>query len=120
MHKTNPAPLNIMMVDFGRRLEAYRIARQLKQAELAQQAGISRVTLGKLEAGSGGTLDSLLRVLRALGLEDRLLQLFPDPGPSPLDPMAGSGKRRQRVRHPADNAAAADTPWQWGDENGEG
>lgn len=108
------APLVTLLTDLGRRLEAYRISRNLKQAELAQLAGISRSTLARLEAGQGGTIDSLVRVMRALNLGDRLLALLPDATLSPLDPRSASAKPRRRVRH--SGKKAADGRWTWGDE----
>lgn len=114
MHSAHQPPLHTRMRDLGRRIETYRISRRIKQEELADLAGLSRVTLGKLEAGKGATLDSLLRVLRALGLDDRILNLVPDAGISPLDPMAAQGQARQRVRDTGPKATTE--PWQWGDE----
>src|SRR3546814_21058395 len=71
-------PLSVLLSDLGKQFEAYRISRNLKQAELAEMAGISRSTLARLEAGNGGTIDSLARILRALEIEDRLLHIMPD------------------------------------------
>src|SRR3546814_4798720 len=59
-------PLSVLLSDLGKQIEAYRISRNLKQAELAEMAGISRSTLARLEAGNGGTIDSLARIMRAL------------------------------------------------------
>jgi transcriptional regulator with XRE-family HTH domain len=99
----------------GQQVEAYRLSRDLKQADLAKRAGISRSTLIRLEAGKGGTVETLVRVLRALEIDDRLADLLPDAALSPLDPMSETGQRRQRVRdHKTDSA-----PWSWGDEPGQ-
>lgn len=116
MHNPNPqiVPLSILAQALGQRLERYRIARNLKQEDLAAQAGLSRMTIGKLEAGGGATLDTLLRVLRALGLEDRLLALIPDAEISPLDPRAGQNRPRRRVRRKG--TEEEDGPWTWGDD----
>ena len=35
-------PLSVLLSDLGKQIEAYRISRNLKQAELAEMAGISR------------------------------------------------------------------------------
>src|SRR3546814_16716587 len=86
----------------------------LKQAELAEMAGISRSTLARLEAGNGGTIDSLARIMRALEIEDRLLDVMPDAKLSPLDPRSDTGKARQRVRK--SSAGEAGEEWRWGEE----
>lgn len=108
-------PITRIVEDLGIRLEAYRISRGIKQTDLAAGAGISRSTLMRLEAGSGGTIDSLVRVLRALDLGDRLLDLIPDAALSPLDPMSETGQRRLRVR----DRKADTAPWSWDDEPGQ-
>src|SRR3546814_3833271 len=86
----------------------------LKQSELAEMAGISRSTLARLEAGNGGTIDSLARIMRALEIEDRLLEVMPDAKLSPLDPRSDTGKARQRVRKSSEGEAGEE--WSWGEE----
>ena len=110
----NLRPLSALLSDLGQQIEAYRISRNLKQAELAEMAGISRSTLARLEAGKGGTMDSFARIMRALGIEDRLLNLVPDAKLSPLDPRSATGKARQRVRKPSKERSTE--VWNWGDE----
>ncbi|MDQ1514177.1 MAG: HTH-type transcriptional regulator / antitoxin HipB [Actinomycetota bacterium] len=54
--------------DFGRAVAEIRRGRQMTQAELAAQGGLSRAWLAKLETGRSATvLDHLLRLLRRLG-----------------------------------------------------
>lgn len=108
-------PIDRIVETLGIRLEAYRISRGIKQADLAAKAGISRSTLMRLEAGSSGTIDSLVRVLQALELTDRLVDLIPDAALSPLDPMSETGQRRLRVR----DRKADPAPWSWDDEPGQ-
>lgn len=115
-HKFEPTQsIDLVVEDLGIRLEAYRISRGIKQADLAARAGISRSTLMRLEAGTGGTIDSLVRVLQALDLTDRLSDLVPDAALSPLDPMSETGQRRLRVR----DRKADSAPWSWDDEPGQ-
>lgn len=106
------APIAAVIGALGQRIERYRLSRNIRQADLAWQAGVSRVTLGKLERGEGGTLQTLARVLRALDIEERLPDLVPDATLSPLDPRSATGRPRQRVRQPA---PVPDAPWAWGD-----
>ncbi len=117
MHRNLSAPelpLAALLADLGRRLEAYRISRNIKQADLAELAGIGRSTLARMEAGKGGTIDSLARVMRALGLSERLLEIVPDARVSPLDPRSETGKARKRVRHAVQRSP--DSEWTWGEE----
>lgn len=110
----NEKPLIVLLADLGRQLEAYRISRNLQQIELADLAGIGRSTLARIEAGKGGTIDSLARVLRALGLEERLIQIVPDAQISPLDKRSETGKARKRVRKK--EKANPIGEWHWDDE----
>lgn len=107
-------PLSVLLSDLGQQLESYRISRNLKQAELAELAGISRSTLSRLEAGNGGTIDSLARIMRALDIDERLLDIVPDAKLSPLDPLSDTGRARQRVRKSSTSEPSED--WSWGDE----
>lgn len=106
-------PIEALLGQIGARIERYRIARHIKQEDLAAQAGISSRTLRRLEASGNGTLDTVARVLRALDMDERLLTLVPDATLSPLDPRSARKQPRQRVR---DSAKAPEQPWQWGDE----
>ena len=103
----------------GARISGYRIARNLKQAELASAAGIDRTTLLRLEKGIG-TIDTLARVLIALNVQERLLEVVPDTTLNPLDPMAAKGKQRSRVRNSRSSQTNQDSDdedrWTWGDD----
>lgn len=53
------------LYEIGHKIKALRKEKKITQEQLAQQAGISRVTLGKIERGEFGsvsikTLDTLL------------------------------------------------------------
>lgn len=98
----------------GQRLARRRVDLQLTQAQLAEQAGLSKRTVERMEAGATTQLSSLVRVLRVLGWTERLEQLAPQPEPRPMELLRLKGKQRQRasgqVREPAAN-------WQWGDDD---
>ena len=113
-------PIQRMMSDeallheLGHRIARLRLERNLSQAQLAEQAGISKRTLERLEAGVAATQLSLfLRVLRQLDLLERLELLLPEPQPSPLalleQQQQATRKRasRRRIAKPA-------TSWSWG------
>ena len=110
----NAVPLSHFLKALGERLTAYRISRDLKQSDLAEKAGINRTTLSRLETGRG-TLDTFVRVLRALELEDRLESLIPEATVSPLSPNIHEHAPRRRVR--STSSSSATTGWSWGDED---
>ncbi|HYV97808.1 MAG TPA: helix-turn-helix domain-containing protein [Gemmatimonadaceae bacterium] len=96
----------------GARLAAHRIARNLSQRALAEEAGVALRTVQRLEAGEAATqLAGFLRVCRVLGLLDRIDALIPEPPPSPIAQL-----RRHRARPKrAGKTAARKGPWKWGE-----
>lgn len=76
----------------------WRKLRGLTQAQLADRAGIARATLARFEQGNGGIgLESLLRILRALGILDNLSNAL-DPYESDVGRLRSSERLPQRVR----------------------
>lgn len=107
----NEKPIHILVSDLGASIAAFRLSRNLRQSDIARKAGISRGAVSRLENGDGGTIDSLIRILRALDLDDRLSALVPDATVSPLDPGAAD-EARQRAR-PTPKEDQSDAPWTW-------
>lgn len=60
----------------GARLRAQRLAQALPQRDLAQMAGLSLGALRKLERDGQCSLETLIRVVQALGLAHELDNLF--------------------------------------------
>jgi transcriptional regulator with XRE-family HTH domain len=107
-----------VLEELGSRLRESRLRRNLSQARLAEEAGVGRVTLQRLEEGaSGASLPSLIRVLRALGLVEGLDQLIPEAAPSPIEELRRRGQPRRRAgtsRSPQPDESPQ-RPWEWGD-----
>jgi transcriptional regulator with XRE-family HTH domain len=104
--------------EIGARLERRRIDAGLTQARLAQEAGTSKRTVERIEAGHSTDFVMLLRVLRVLKLLEALDQLVPDLPQSPLMLLKGRGRARRRVGYPRrqpDGTAAPKpaAPWKW-------
>lgn len=97
----------------GQKIEKIRLSRNLTQAQLANQAGISRSTFTRfVQDDKGISLDSFIRIMQALQLHDHLQALLPDPGISPLQQLENDGKERQRARRKKPTSKQ----WTWGDE----
>lgn len=101
-----------LLAELGTRLERTRLERNLTQEQLATEAGVSRGTVERIEAGHGANLSSFIRVLRALGLLDGMERLVPEPMPSPIERVKLRGRERQRARPTTHHEA--DEPWTWG------
>lgn len=86
--------------ELGRRLTRYRIDQQMTQSALAEEAGISKRTVERIEAGASTQVASLIRVLRVLHLLPGLEALAPDPGIRPMDLLQRKTPSRVRASHP--------------------
>ena len=100
--------------EIGQRLARQRLELRLTQATLAEQAGVSKRTVERIEAGGSAQMSSLIRLLRTLKLAPRLNALIPEAGPGPLDllELKGTPRRRVRSRRPV----VQEGGWTWGDE----
>ncbi len=101
-----------LATDLGSKIKRLRLARNITQTKLARTAGVSERTLRRLESGNGATLDTLVRVLSALKLEQNLELLVPDPRIRPIERIRTGGNERQRSRSVKTNQPAKQ--WQWG------
>jgi putative transcriptional regulator len=105
-----------VLKELGKRLAQTRLERNLSQERLAAEAGISKATVERLEAGEPVKSTSLIRILRALGRLETLDQLLPEPLPSPIERIRLQGRRRQRARSPRSGLEGEEKgPWRWGD-----
>ncbi|MEN7972915.1 MAG: helix-turn-helix domain-containing protein [Verrucomicrobiota bacterium] len=103
-----------ILVELGRRLAQRRLELQLTQADLAEQAGISKRTVERIEVGATTQMSTMIRILRALELLDRLEALVPESGPRPMDLIKLKGNARKRAS--GKRKSEGKGPWQWGDE----
>ena len=86
-----------LMTELGRRLARCRLNMAATQAALAFEAGVSKRTLERIEAGESVQFVSLLRVLRALRLLENLETLAPAGGPTPMELLRMQGRQRRRA-----------------------
>jgi transcriptional regulator with XRE-family HTH domain len=100
-----------ILAEIGQRLARRRLAHQLTQAELAEQAGIGKRTLERVEAGLTAQFSTMIRIFRVLDLLPKLDQLLAEPPIRPLEAAARKGKARQRASGRAKSKPGK--PWSW-------
>jgi transcriptional regulator with XRE-family HTH domain len=83
----------------GEDLATWRRLRRLTAAQVADRAGISRYTVMRLENGEGATMENLLRVARALGVLDQLVEAV-DPYRTDVGRLRSEEALPERVRPP--------------------
>lgn len=86
-----------IQAEIGLRLRRERLNQNLTRSLLAERAGVSEKTLQALESGSNVNLGTVIAVLRALGMVDRLDAMVPEPPPSPIQIAEMRGRQRQRA-----------------------
>ncbi len=70
--------------EVGARIARHRLDLQLTQAELAEQAGIGKRTVERIEAGASAQMSSIIRIFRVLELLPNLDHMLPTAEPKPL------------------------------------
>jgi transcriptional regulator with XRE-family HTH domain len=99
-----------LLQELGQRLARARIDLNLTQAALAEQSGVAKRTIERMESGEAATqLSGFLRVCRALGLLERIEILLPESTPSPMAQLRQQGHQRQR----ASGSKVADPAKKW-------
>jgi len=83
--------------ELGDRLRQARLNANVTQQDLAERAGVSLGALRGAEAGSGTSMTTFVRIMRALGLLDRIETMLPVPEISPLQMLQMKGTRRVRA-----------------------
>lgn len=94
-------------------LEQLRLDQNVTQRDLAAAAGVSQRTMTRLSAGEEISLDSIVRVMIALGLRDHIANLLPPVEVQPIQSLEQGRNQRKRSSRPTRNK---DAPvFVWGD-----
>ncbi len=104
-----------ILADLGERLARRRLDLSLTQAEVAEQAGVSKRTVERIESGASAQMLSFIRVLRVLDLLPGLEHMIPATGPSPMALLRHKSKVRQRVSKRS-GSNQTDKAWSWGED----
>lgn len=100
-----------LLKELGERIKDIRIAHNMKQEEMAENAGVSLSTVRRIEAGDGSTMDNFLRILRCLNLIQNLEILIPEQHQSAYEIYRQIPKRQRASKEKEINAR-----FKWGDE----
>ncbi len=111
----NPLTNEAILSEIGQRIARRRLELGFTQATLAEQAGVAKRTVERIEAGGSTQTVTLIRILRVLDLLGGLDRLIPESEASPM----GLLKRKDKIRQRASKARSSEKPnkaWIWDDE----
>jgi putative transcriptional regulator len=94
------------------RLEQIRLSRNVTQESLADEAGVSVRTIRNLEKGKGVSFDTAIRAMIALGVQQVLESLLPDPSIRPVERVEARASERKRASSQVKREKKA---WTWAD-----
>lgn len=92
-----PRPVRLAVEHIGQDLQTWRKLRGLTTAQVADRAGLSRPTVELLERGHPSSLETYLRIARALGILDRVV-LATDPYETDIGRLRADQHLPDRVR----------------------
>ena len=106
-----------ILAALGQRLLQRRLARNLTQAQIAKEAGVSKSTVERIESGRSTQVTNLIRLFRALSLLGALNAMVPPQAPSPIEQLQRVGVKRRRASGVKASPKAPKPPgtWKWGD-----
>lgn len=91
---------NDIVVELGRKFRDYRIALRQTQKDVAEQAGVSVMTIVRFERGEGSAIrmDNFVALMRAIQKLEAISEAIPDVPASLYDPQPAEVKRRVKKR----------------------
>lgn len=94
----------------GSRARELRIARSLRQSDVAKSAGVTLPTIIRFERTGRVGFDVVVGVALALGAEAELAQLFAQPRTRTIDEIVSTPRPRTRVKRSRSSALRSDLP----------
>ena len=85
----------------GRKIKSIRLKRNITQSSLAEAASISLSSVKKVENGEIGAFDTLLRILRTLGMLESISSLIEEEQLSPSEYYEIVNKSKKKTRRRA-------------------
>ena len=102
-----------IMRQIGSKLKELRIEKNMKQAMLADAAGVSVFTISSVENGKATSLLTIVQLLRALEHLDYLDSFFQEEAMSPIAyaKLMKNNKKKERVKTSANKTNNIDFEW---------
>jgi len=112
-----------ILMKLGEKIRQVRLRKDMTQIALAEESGVAKRTIERFEKGASIQLTGLVRILRALGMIELLLDLIPEQENSPMAQLLGEKKVKYRASRKDKNKDKSPTQpdetsskWEWGEE----
>ena len=100
------------LTEIGRRIKQYRISTGLTQKDLALKSGVSERSISRLEQGASIQMDSFIKILIAVRLDENIDMLIPDETKRPSYYLNKNVRKRFRKKTKVEDKKR----FVWGDE----
>jgi transcriptional regulator with XRE-family HTH domain len=101
MHLEDLYTDDAVLAEIGARLERLRLSRNITQARLAREAGVSRATIIRVEDGESVQMSTMVKLWRALDLLAAIDVALPERIDSPIAALERERLRRRHERQRA-------------------
>lgn len=101
MHNTytfDPYPLQITMQRLAENLKARRLERKLSTKSLAAMSGVPASSIQRFELKHSISLESYVKLAKALGYSEELMQLLAEPKYDTMEELLEINKNKNRKR----------------------
>ena len=101
MHNTytfDPYPLQVTMQRLAENLKARRLERKLSTKSLSEISGVPASTIQRFELKHSISLESYVKLAKALGYSEELMQLLAEPKYDTMEELLEINKNKNRKR----------------------
>ena len=94
----DPYPLQVTMQRLAENLKARRLERKLSTKSLSAMSGVPASSIQRFELKHSISLESYVKLAKALGYSNELMQLLAEPKYDTMDELLEINKNRNRKR----------------------
>lgn len=94
----DPYPLHVTMQRLAENLKARRLEKKLSTKSLSQMSGVSASSIQRFELKHSISLESYVKLAKALGYSEEIMQLLAEPKYETMEELLEINKNRTRRR----------------------
>ena len=94
----DPYPLQVTMQRLAENLKARRLEKKLSTKSLAEMSGVPASSIQRFELNHAISLESYVRLAKALGYSEEIMQLLSEPKYDTMEELLEINKNRTRKR----------------------